>query len=462
MKEYDVVVIGSGAGLSVVESALAHSLSVALVDKGPLGGTCLNLGCIPSKMLIYPSDRLVEISDAGKLGITAEITNIDFHAVMKRMRGAVQRGGHRIREGLRLSEGLDFYEGEGHFVKDYTLEVNGERIKGKKIFIASGARPHIPAIKGIDSVEFLTNENVLQLQEKPGSIIIIGGGYIAAEYAHFFAGMGTRVTLLQRNERLVPDEEPAISEVLGKVMRRRMQIHTGTEAVSIKKTDSGYAVTGKGRVGNKEMDFAAERVMIATGRTSNADLLEVAYTGVETDERNYIKVNEYLETNRKGIWAFGDAIGKKMFRHVANREASIVWQNAAHNAKEKMDYLAAPHAVFSYPEIASVGLKEAEARERFGKHDLLVGKAWYSEVARGEAMMEEEGFAEAIVRRDSRTIVGFHIIGPCASILIHEVIVVMANDLDMWALGKGMHIHPALSEVIIAALSNLEDMDSAS
>ncbi len=460
MKEYDVIVVGSGAGLSVVENALSHGLSVALVDKGPLGGTCLNLGCIPSKMLIYPSDRVVEIAEAGKLGITAEVKDVDFGAVMRRMRNTVQRGERHVREGIRFAEGLDFYEGEGHFVEDYTLEVNAARIKGKKIFIVSGARPHIPAVRGMDSVEFFTNESVLQLQERPKSIIIIGGGYIAAEYAHFFAGMGTEVTLLQRNERLVPDEEPEISEALKKGMSRRMRIYTGTEAVSVRKTDSGYGVTGKERAGGKETDFAAEKVMVATGRTSNADVLKVGNTGVKTDGRNYIKVDEFLRTSMKNIWAFGDAIGKKMFRHVANREASVVWQNAMHDAREKMDYLSAPHAVFSHPEVASVGFTEGEARKRFRRQDLLAGKAQYSEVARGEAMMEEEGFAKAIVKKDTGKILGFHIVGPCASLLIHEVIVVMANDLDMWALGNAMHIHPALSEVIIAALNNLEEVGS--
>ncbi len=459
MKEYDVIVIGSGAGLNVVESALSHDLSVALVDKGPPGGTCLNLGCIPSKMLIYPSDRVMEIMDAGRLGVSAEIRGRDFGAIMERMRRTVSRGAEHVRQAIRNSSGLDSYEGPGHFVGDYTLEINGQRITGKKIFIASGARPLIPPIKGIDSAEFLTNESVLQLEKRPGSLIIIGGGYIAAEYAHFFAGMGVETTIVQRNERLVPDEEPEISELLKKELGRRIRIRTNTEAAEIKKTDGGYAVTVGERTTKREEEFQAEKIMLAAGRKSNADILKVENTGVGTDGRNYIIVNEYLETNRKNIWAFGDAIGKKMFRHVANRESSIAWDNAAHNAKKKMDYQTAPHAVFTYPEIASVGLVESEARERHRVRDLLVGQARYSQVARGEAMMEDEGFAKAIVERGSGKILGFHIIGPQASILIQEVVIAMANDMDMWALAKGMHIHPALSELIIATLGNLEEAE---
>jgi mycothione reductase len=459
MKEYDVVVVGSGAGALVVQDALAHNFSVALVDKGPLGGTCLNLGCIPSKMLIYPADRIVEIGEAERLGVTAEIRAIDFRAIMERMRATVRRGEGHMREGIRYSEGLDFYEGEAHFVKDYTLEVRGDRIRGKRIFIASGARPSFPAVRGLDSVEFVTNESALRIEEKPGSILIVGGGYVAAEYAHFFSAMGVKVTLLQRNERLVPEEEPEISELLKKVMSRRIAVHTHMEATEVKKQGRLIAVTGREKTTGKESEFSAEQLMVAAGRKSNADLLKVENTGIETDERNYIKVNEYFETSRKNIWAFGDAIGRKMFRHVANREASVVWNNAAHKRREKVDYLAAPHAVFAHPEIASVGLTEAEARKRYRDRDLLIGRADYSEVARGEAMLEKDGFAKAIVRKESEKVLGFHIIGPHASILIQEVILAMANDLNIWQLAAGMHIHPALPEIVIATLGNLREIE---
>lgn len=458
MKEYDVIVVGSGAGLLIVEKALAHDLSVALVDKGPLGGTCLNLGCIPSKMLIYPGDRVAEIREAGKLGVSATVGKIDFPLIMERMRNVVRKGENHIREGIGYTEDLDFYEGTGYFVKDYVIEINGEQIRGRKIFIASGARPRIPAVKGIEKIDCLTNESVLQMTERPESLIIIGGGYIGAEYAHFFSAMGIRVTLLQGNARLVPDEEPEISELLRKEMGRWMDVRTGTKVVEVQKESAGYVVVARDQTSGGTTRLQSEKIMIAAGRTSNADLLKVENTGVKTDERGYIRVNEYFETSKKSIWAFGDAIGKKMFRHVANREASLLWDNVGHKKRVAMDYRSAPHAVFSYPEIASVGLTEEQARREFDPGKLLVGKAKYSEVARGEAMMEEESFAKAIVKRDGK-IIGFHIIGPHASILIQEVINAMANDLDIWSIGKAMHIHPALPEVIVATFGNLQQME---
>jgi len=370
------------------------------------------------------------------------------------MRRSVQEGQDHMRRGIRNSRNLDFYEAEGHFIEDYTMEVKGEKIRGEKIFIVAGARPSIPPIKGIDKIDYLTNESVLRLNKGPKSMAIVGGGYIAAEYGHFFAAMGTKVTIVQRNIRLIPDEEPEISELLKREMGKRMDIYTNTEVIKVERKGDNAIVDGMDRDTGGERSFEAEKVLVATGRTSNADLLKVENTGVETDERGFIKVNEYLETNRENIWALGDIIGKEMFRHVANREAGLAWHNSMHEHRVKMDYLAAPHAVFSHPQIASVGLTEEQAKKNYR---ILVGKAKYSDVAKGEAMMEEEGFAKAIVERDSGKILGFHIIGPEAPTLIQEVINAMANGEDIWSINQGMHIHPALPELIQATLQNLTE-----
>ena len=453
MKNYDVIVIGSGSGTLIADEAVAHGLKVALVDKGPLGGTCLNLGCIPSKMLIYPADRIVEIQEAKKLGIEAEIRNIDFESVLERMRNSIRESQSHIRESIKQTENLDFYEGEGHFIGDYTLEVNGEEIKGEKIFIASGSRPFIPPIKGLDSISFLTNETVLQLRARPDSLLIIGGGYVAVEYGHFFAAMGTKVTILEMADRLVLPEEPEISDLLKKELSKRMNVHTDAQAIEVKGNGNRVTVLVRDRNAGKEQEFTGQRVMIAVGRRSNADILKVENTGVETDKRGFIMVGQYLETSKKNIFAVGDANGQQMFTHIANREAAIAAQNAFHDAKLEMDYSAAPHAVYSHPQIASVGLTEENARKDY---DILVGRTKYYEVAKGEAMMEKEGFAKAIVEKDSGRILGFHIIGPYAPILIQEVINAMTSGGHTEEIDQGIHIHPALSELIPTTLNSLE------
>ncbi len=453
MKEYDVIVVGSGSGMLIVEEALSQGLKVALIDKGPYGGTCLNLGCIPSKTLIYPADVIAQIQEAQKLGIDAEIRSVDFGSIMERMRENRQETQSQIRGGVEQIDGLDFYEGEGHFVADYTIEFDGEKLKGKKVFLASGSRPLIPPIKGLDSVDYLTNESALELTERPSSMVIIGGGYVAVEYAHFFAAVGTKVTVLEMLDRLAQSEEREISDLLERAMTRRMGVHTGTLAQEVRKSNGGCTVVASDGSTGEETEFSAERVMIAVGRRSNADLLKVENTGVAVDKRGFVSVDEYLETSKKGIYAVGDANGQQMFLHVANREAAVAWHNATNKKRIAMDYSAVPHAVYSHPQIASVGLTEEEA----GKEShLLVGRASYSDTAKGEAMMEEEGFAKAIVDEHSGKILGFHIIGPHAPILIQEVVNAMSMGGELQGIYSGLHIHPALPELVQRAFSNLE------
>ena len=453
MKKYDVIVIGSGCGALISDEAASHGLKVALVDKGTLiGGTCLNLGCIPSKMLIYTADRIAEIQEASKLGIGAEIKHVDFQSIMERMRRSRQESQTHIREGISQTENLDFYEGEGHFIADYTLEVNGEKIKGEKIFIASGSRPFIPPIKGLDSTNYLTNETVLELKDKPDSLIIIGGGYIAVEYGHFFAAMGTKVTILEMASRLVLAEESEISKLLKKELSKRMEVHTNAQAEEVKGNENGVTVITKDNTTGKQGKFVAQTIMIAVGRRSNADLLKVENTGIETDARGFIKVNGYLETSKKNIFAVGDANGQQMFTHVANREAAIAAQNALHGMKLKVDYTSAPHAVYSHPQIASVGLTEENARKDY---DIVVGRTKYFDIAKGEAMMEKEGFAKAIVEKGSDRILGFHIIGPYAPVLIQEVVNAMTSGGNIEEINQGIHIHPALSELISTTINSI-------
>ncbi len=459
MKEYDVIIIGSGAGANLIEDALSHEKSLALVDKGPAGGTCLNVGCIPTKLLVCPADRVMEVREAQKLGISASIESVDFGAIMARMHGHVGETRDRVQEALDKAEDFDYYNGEAHFTGEYTLEVKGQTIRGKTIFLATGARPLVPPIKGIEEIEYLTNESALRLTELPESMVVIGGGYIAVEFAHFFEAMGTKVTILQRNRRLVPEEEPEISEQLRVSLGRRMRIHLDTEVTEVRQSGPVTTVAARDRGSGKQIEVTAGSVLVAAGRKSNADVLMVQNTGVRTDERGYIAVDEFFETSKPGIWAFGDAIGKKMFRHTANHAAELVWHNAVHGKKSRLNFLTVPHAVFSWPEIASVGLTEEEAVKVMGKGELLVGKAMYTDVARGEALAETEGFAKTVVHRKTGKVLGYHIIGPQASTLIQEVVNAMANDGNLWSIAKGEHIHPALPEVVLKAFARLRPLE---
>ncbi len=453
MKEYDVVVIGAGdVGIGIVFKALADNMRVALIEKGNVGGTCVNVGCVPSKTLIYAADRVMEIRDAGKLGIAAEIKHIDFDSVMRRMKEAVNFGRNSIGEAIRSYDNLDFYDSEGHFVDDYTLEAGGDTLRGKKIFIASGTRPFIPPIRGLDGLEYLTNESLLKLERRPESIIIIGGGYVGVEYAHFFEAMGSKVTLVERGRALVSHEENEISELLKRELQSRMKVLTSTEMIEVSGGKGGYIVAVRNDDGDRE-ELEGEKLLVAVGRKSNADLLQVQKTGVETGISGFIKVNDYLETSRKNIWALGDAIGRQMFTHAGDKEAEVAWHNATNEEKIRMDFVNIPHAVFTWPQIASVGLTEEEARKG---HTVLAGKAKYSDTVKGTAMVEREGFAKAVVEKETGKILGFHIIGPYAPMLIQEVVNAMIHDDDVTYITGSMHIFPALSELVTETLDGLE------
>ena len=274
------------------------------------------------------------------------------------------------------------------------------------------------------------------------------------EYGHFFSGIGTKTTILQRPNRVLPDEEPEISELLQKQMQQRMEIYTGFEVVEARQEGAIKTLVARNRVDGSLHEFSAEAVMIATGRVSNADILKPERTGVKLNDQKFIEVNEYLETSKKNIWAFGDAIGSQMFKHVANHEAGIAWHNSIHDHKVKMDFSAAPHAVFSHPQVASVGLTELQAKERH--KNVFFGMAPYHETAMGAAMGFPEGFVKVIVEGETGKILGCHIIGPEAAILIQEIVGAMVSEEGNYAsIAQGMHIHPALSEVVQNAFGNL-------
>jgi dihydrolipoamide dehydrogenase len=456
MEKFDVLVIGSGSGMIIASAAVANGLKTAIVEKGPMGGTCLNRGCIPSKMLIYPAEVTKILLESQKIGVNVTTPNsIDFKKIMARMHKIVNEDSGSQAESVKITPGLTWFAQPGEFIRDYTMRIGQTEVQAAKIFIVSGARPGVPRFKGLESVDYLTSDSVLNLETPPKSIIIVGGGYIGTEYAHFFSGIGVTATIIQRPQRLVSDEEPEVSDLLRTELEKYVEVHTGFEVVEVRQEGNTKFVLAKNLLDGSQRTFSGDALMIAVGRVPNSDILKPEKTGVKTDERGFIKVNEYLETSKKNIWAFGDAIGKEMFKHVANFEAGIAWHNAVHDHKAMMDYSTAPHAIFTYPQVASVGLKEDEARQK--GYQIMVGKALYRETAMGAAMGEPNGFVKVIVERETGKILGGHIIGPEASNLIQEITNAMNTETRSYAsVIQAMHIHPALCEVVQRAFGNIQ------
>jgi len=459
MKEYDIIVIGTGSAMEIVNAVIKGNpkVKIAVIDRDEPGGICLTRGCIPSKILLYPAELVRTIERAEGFGISVDLRGVDFGRVMGRMRALIHEDINAIREGLSSSENIDYYATTAEFTAPYTLKVGDIAITSKMIFLCTGSKPIIPRMEGLEKVGYQTSDTILKLSTLPDSIAIIGGGYVAAEYGHFLSAMGSKVTIIGRNPQFLPEEEPEISALAKKELQKHMTIITNHEVRRAEKTSTGRKrLVAIGRGNGREVEVVTDEILVASGRGPNTDVLHPEKGGIKTDEGGWIVVDEHLETSQPNVWALGDADGKYLYKHVANYEAMIAYYNAILKRRVKVDYHAVPHAVFTDPEIASVGLKENEAIEKYGYDDVLIGIQRYEDTAKGMAMGVRDYFVKAIVEVKAMKILGAHIIGPYASILIQEVINLMYTPTGTAEpIFRGMHIHPALSEVVQRAFDSL-------
>lgn len=446
MEEFDLIVIGAGSGLDVAAAASGR-LKVAVIEKGPMGGTCLNRGCIPSKMIIHSADVAETIRNSEAFGVSSSIKRIDFKKVTDRANNMVDADAASIKAAYKPGGNPALFQGECRFVGNKTLEVLGKKIRGKKIVIAAGARPRIPPIEGLDKVPYLTSTEALRLTKLPKRLLIVGGGYIACELGHFYANMGSEITVVQRNALLIPREDKDIAEKVTDIWKKRYKVLTNANATKVEKKGSTIILTVD--MNGKKKRLEGDQILIATGVTPNTDILDVEKTGVKVDKKGFIKVNKYMETTAKDIWAFGDIAGIYLFKHTANHEGQYVLNNIFH-AKRPVDYTAMPHAIFSSPQVAGVGVTEQEADKK-----VAIGKYPYEHTGMGSALAEKDGFVKFIIDPKTRKILGCHILGPHASILIHEVLVAMKAGLTIDSLADTVHIHPSLSEVVQRAAYRL-------
>lgn len=455
MENYDLIIIGTGSAMNYINPIIDSNpkIRIAVIDKDEPGGICLTRGCIPSKILLYPAELIRELETASTFGIKLEIKNIDFLAIMERMRRKIGEDIEAIKESLADNPYLDYYHESAEFIAPYTLKVGEKTLHSEIIFLCTGSKPAITPIKGLEEAGYLTSDTVLKLTKCPKKLAILGGGYIAAEYGHFFSAMGAEVTVIGRNSRFLPQEEPEISRLASMKMSEYMQILTNHEAIEIQKEGNGQkTVTAKERNSEREVKITVDEILVATGRVPNTEILHPERAGIKTNIHGWILVNEYLETSQPNIWAFGDANGKYLLKHVANYESGIVYLNAILKEKVKVDYHAVPHAVFSHPEIAGVGIKEREAIEKYGEERILIGLKFFEDTAKGSAMEIRDYFVKVILDAEEGRILGAHIIGPQASVLIHQIIPLMYTESrSPEPIMRGIDIHPSLSEVVTRA-----------
>jgi mycothione reductase len=454
MKTYDLIVIGSGSGLDVANAAAEHGQKVAIIEKDRMGGTCLNRGCIPSKLLIYSADVAETIRNAGRFGIKVKGFTVDFEKIVSSTNEFTDNDSDQIRKAFDDIDNPKLYPFEGKFIDKKTLSVGTETISAEKILIACGTRPSIPKIPGLEGSGFITSDEALRLGKQPQVLTILGGGYVACELAHFFGALGTKINIIQRRAILLPREDEDVSQRFTQVFSKKYNVYTGCDTTSISKKGGEFLATIKKPSGETET-LVSDQLLVATGRTPNTDTLSLDKTGVATNEKGYIVTDEFLETSVPGIFALGDAVGRYPFKHSANHEAQYAFTNLVHpHKKAAVDYTAMPHAIFSSPQIAGVGYTEQELRQKGLKY--LKSIYPYIDSAMGKAIKDNDGFVKFLVETETRKILGCHIIGTEASILIHEVLVAMRSaDGTIDSLTNTIFIHPSLSEVIDRAANSV-------
>lgn len=449
-EQYDLIVIGGGmAGLPLSQKAARKGSKTALVEKELLGGTCLNRGCIPTKTMIHSAKIMQHVRRAAAYGIVVGEPKADLQAIVRRKDEVVKPIRDGAYRGVEKIKNLSLVKGDARFEGPGRLAVGERLLQSAKIVINTGAEATIPAISGLADVDYLTNRSALDLTELPESLIIVGGGYVGVEFAQMYARFGSRVTVLQRSGRLVPNEEPDVSAVLLEVFRREgIEVVTGASAVGVKQSSAGVVVSA--RVGAAEKTFQSARLMLATGRTPNTASLNLKGVRVETDRAGFIKADNRFQTSGEGIWAIGDVKGPPMFTHSARDDAEILYRAVIKgDATATVDHRLVPHAVFTDPSIGSVGLTEAQAKEL--GYTLKIGVQPFKAVAKARAIGETDGFIKIIADDKTDKILGAHIIGPEGDILIHELIVAMQVGATFHDVARAMHIHPTLAEGVNGA-----------
>ncbi len=451
MTHYDLAVIGTGSGNSIVDHRF-QGKRVAILERGRFGGTCLNVGCIPTKMFVYPADLERYAGHGPALGVGTRPGPADWPAIRDRIFGRIDPiadSGEEYRRGL---PGIDVYDGSCRFTGPRTIDTGtGVEITADQVVIAAGGRAWIPDIAGLDTVTHHTSDTVMRLETLPERVGIIGGGFIGAEFAHVFSSYGASVTQVHRGDVLLGKEDVDIAERFTTLAARQWEVVLGTTVEAVKPEGDGVRMElSNGEI--RDVDV----LLIATGRTPNGDQLGLEAAGVEVDDDGYVVVDEHQRTTAPGVWALGDVSSPLQLKHLANQDARIVQHNLLHpDALEVSDHRFVPSAVFSSPQVANVGLTEQEARDR--GLDVAVATQDYGDVAYGWAMEDKDHLVKLVADRATGLLVGAHLIGPQASILIQPLVQAMSFGQPVVGLARGQYwIHPALMEVVENALLQLE------
>ena len=440
MKNFDLIIIGGGRARNLASSAAKRGEKVALIEKSILGGTCPNRGCIPSKLLIGHAHAVRSILDSQRHFISSKIEHIDAEKIFRTNNDFLSTVRENSTKGL--PKGVTLFEGEGVFLSDDEVQVNGITLTADRVVIATGTRPR----KTLHEKAW-TSDTIFPLDQKiPKSVTIVGAGFIGVELANFFDAIGVETTMVARGSKLLNREDEEISTIFKEEFTKNVKVLFEAKISQVTHKDNAFTIYYDSPEGKKS--HTSEILIEATGRVPNTDSLGLENTSISLTNRGYIKRNEFCETDVKGVYAIGDVASKYALQHIASYEVVYLSKLFYDNNPKPLQYKYIPHAVFTDPEIASVGITEQEAKAQ--NFDYVAAITPWTNSARANAMRLQYPRTKFIVNPKTYEILGCHLIGPESSTMIHQVLSVMHIDNDIRHLGNMMHIHPALNEVLLA------------
>lgn len=464
MDEYDLIIIGGGAGaFAAAIKAKELDAKTLMVNHGlPLGGTCVNVGCIPSKNLLRAGEVLYYSQHHNFGGIKLRVDEFDFSKTIQEELGVVAAmRKEKYEDVLKSLPNVTFIEGRAKFISLTEIEANSQKYQGKKFIIATGSTANVPSIKRIKEAGYLTHIEALANKKQPKSLVIIGAGPLGLEFAQMFHHFGTKVTVLQRGNTILPRVEPEIASALQKYLSEEgIEIYLETETISVQK--EGVEKVVKAKVKEVEQEFRAEEILLAAGKTANTKDLNLQVAGVAIDGRQAIKVNEYQKTSQDHIFAVGDVTNQKLrLETVAGKEGTLAAKNALTGSKEGINYWQVPYAIFTYPAVAGIGMTDAEVIESGGRCNC--NTIDFSKVPKAGAIKDTRGTIKMVINTESRKILGIHMVAPEAADIINQGIYILKGEMTVDDIINSLPVFPTLSEAIkITALSFTTDITKLS